>query len=93
MRRKPWVPRQTSPLHEHLAVDGVMLIQGHQDIPKAWYRVGKSDIRAYILESATGRLVWKNRLIRLSPVRPLEQQEVKALFAPLEFAVPLLLVE
>ncbi len=80
-------------LKEQLAVDGVLLIKGHQDIPKAWYRIGESDIKAYILESATGRLVWKNRLIRLSPARPLEQREVKDLFAPLEFAVPLVLVE
>jgi hypothetical protein len=80
-------------LRRHLAVDGVIMIKGHQEIPKSWYSVGKADIKAYILESASGRLVWKNRLVRLSPARPLEQQEVKALFAPLEFAVPLVLVE
>ena len=80
-------------ISEQIAVDGILVIQGYQELPKSWFGSGKADIKADILESATGRLVWKSRLTRLSPSRPLEQQEVKALLAPVEFAVPLVLIE
>ncbi|HSQ83545.1 MAG TPA: hypothetical protein VLM43_02375, partial [Desulfobacterales bacterium] len=72
---------------------GIVVIQGYQELPKFWFSTNKSEIKVDILESATGRLVWKNRLNRISPGRPLEQQEVKNLLAPVEFAVPFLLID
>jgi len=80
-------------ISEHLAADGIVLIQGYQELPKSWFSKGKAYIKADILECATGRLVWKSRLTRSSPARPLKQQEIKSLFAPVEFAVPYVLIE
>ena len=80
-------------ISEHVAADGIIMIQGYQELPKFWFSTGKSEIKAEILESATGRLVWKNRLNRISPGRPLKQQEVKNLLAPVEFAVPFVLID
>ena len=78
---------------EHLAVDGVLVIQGYQEVQKNSSGKGKAYIKADILESTTGRLVWKCRLTRSSPKTTLGQQVVKALFAPIEFAVPKVLIE
>ena len=80
-------------ISEHVAADGIVVIQGYQELPKFWFSKDKSEIKVDILESATGRLVWKNRLNRISPGRPLEQQEVKNLLAPVEFAVPFVLID
>ena len=78
---------------EHLVVDGALVIQGYQEVQKESISEGKAYIKADILESATGRLVWKSRLTRSSPKTTLEKQDVEALFAPVDFAVPYVLIE
>ena len=96
-------------LGERYHADGILVLQGYQKLPSTWnvaltvataslswpllLAEAKGELKADLLESASGRLVWKSRLKLFDPSKPVTATEVTQLIGPIENAVPAALVK